>query len=163
MLGTIRFVRLGRKNLFEWMDFDSMEYSKYGIGVFPDKFLHVFPGVRLKDNQTPDIVGQGTGQDYPMPAVPAVYFFNMCVAMNLPPSLAVRSIEAENDELHCHVISKLRWEIVNIRRYGLDRGFFQRVPVLISKAYFVPPPDLRFAEFPTEVHDAPFEKKGKIA
>ena len=154
---------LGGEGLVERMDFDSVKYAKCGVGVVADELLHFFPRAGLKDDQASNIVRQGAGQDHPMPAVPAVYFFNMCVAMNLPPSLAVRSIEAENDELHCHVISKLRWEIVNISRYGLDRGFFQRVPVLISKAYFVPPPDLRFAEFPTEVHDAPFEKKGKIA
>ena len=132
------------------MDFDSMEYSKYGIGVFPDKFLHFFPGVGLKDNQTPDIVGQGTGQDHPMPAVPAVYFFNMCVAMNLPPSLAVRSIEAENDEFH------------RVSRVGLGRAF-KRTPVFIAAGGFMPPFDLRLAILPAEKDDAAITKMRKIA
>lgn len=40
---------------------------------------------------------------------------------------------------------------------------FERASVLIASRGFMPPPDLIFAELPTEIHDASITEMGKVA
>jgi hypothetical protein len=163
--GTVGLAPFTWKDLNERMNLHSLEYSKKRIGILSDKLFSFFSRVWFDDDQAAYMIGHRACKNDPTTLVPAFYFRNMGGAVDLSQGLAVRSIEPEDDELQCHVVEagppQDLWKVST--GCVSDRGFFQRVPIFVSQAYLMPPPDFGFAKLPAEIDDAPIKKERKVA
>jgi|GEM_PF-5072149 len=100
-VSELRKVSIGfREDLEEWVHFDTLEYTMYGVGIFAGKQLRFLQGVGFDDDETPGFVGQRACQDNAPLGAQWREIGQMSRPMDFSFGFPVRAIESQDHKFH---------------------------------------------------------------